>query len=100
MTRKLAKEHGALIGSSSGAAMVAALAEIAKLPAGSQVVTIFPDAGIVICQRKSILGRITKIIVSICQLMAIMSWQKIDAQHLELLNFTMAEGSGGVANLA
>ena len=45
MTRKLAKEHGALIGSSSGAAMVAALAEIAKLPAGSQVVTIFPDAG-------------------------------------------------------
>jgi len=32
--------------------------------------------------------------------MAIMSWQKIDAQHLELLNFTMAEGSGGVANLA
>lgn len=56
--------------------------------------------GIVICQRKSILGRITKIIVSICQLMAIMSWQKIDAQHLELLNFTMAEGSGGVANLA
>ena len=45
MTRKLAKEHGTLIGSSSGAAMVAALAEIAKLPAGSQVVTIFPDAG-------------------------------------------------------
>lgn len=45
MTRRLAKEHGVLIGSSSGAAMVAALAEIAKLPAGSQVVTIFPDAG-------------------------------------------------------
>lgn len=45
MTRKLAKEHGTLIGSSSGAAMVAALAEIVKLPAGSQVVTIFPDAG-------------------------------------------------------
>ena len=45
MTRRLAKEHGVLIGSSSGAAMVAALAEIAKLPAGSQVATIFPDAG-------------------------------------------------------
>lgn len=45
MTRRLAKEHGVLIGSSSGAAMVAALAEVAKLPAGSQVVTIFPDAG-------------------------------------------------------
>lgn len=45
MTRKLAKEHGTLVGSSSGAAMVAALAEVASLPAGSQVVTIFPDAG-------------------------------------------------------
>lgn len=45
MTGRLAKEHGALIGSSSGAAMVAALAEIAKLPAGSRVATIFPDAG-------------------------------------------------------
>lgn len=45
MTRRLAKEHALLIGSSSGAAMVAALAEVAKLPAGSQVVTIFPDAG-------------------------------------------------------
>ena len=45
MTRKLAKEHGILIGSSSGAAMVGALAEVASLPAGSQVVTIFPDAG-------------------------------------------------------
>lgn len=45
MTRRLAKEHGTLIGSSSGAAMAAALAEIAKLPAGSRVVTIFPDAG-------------------------------------------------------
>ena len=45
MTRRLAKEHGVLIGSSSGAAMVAALAEAVKLPAGSQVVTIFPDAG-------------------------------------------------------
>lgn len=45
MTRRLAKEQGTLIGSSSGAAMVAALAEVAKLPEGSQVVTIFPDAG-------------------------------------------------------
>lgn len=45
MTRRLAKEQGTLIGSSAGAAMVAALSEIAKLPAGSQVVTIFPDAG-------------------------------------------------------
>ncbi|MBO0409612.1 cysteine synthase family protein [Enterococcus hulanensis] len=45
MTRRLAKEHGALIGSSSGAALAAALAEIAKLPAGSRVATIFPDAG-------------------------------------------------------
>lgn len=45
MTRRLAKEHGVLIGSSSGAAMVAALSEVAKLPEGSHVVTIFPDAG-------------------------------------------------------
>ncbi|MGO2893151.1 PLP-dependent cysteine synthase family protein [Enterococcus devriesei] len=45
MTRQLAKQHGLLVGSSSGAALVAALAEAAKLPAGSQVVTIFPDAG-------------------------------------------------------
>jgi Cysteine synthase len=45
MTRRLAKEQGTLIGSSAGAAMVAALSEVAKLPAGSQVVTIFPDAG-------------------------------------------------------
>ena len=45
MTRRLAKEHGVLIGSSSGAALAAALAEIAKLPVGSQVATIFPDAG-------------------------------------------------------
>lgn len=45
MTRRLAKEQGTLIGSSAGAAMVAALSEVAKLPVGSQVVTIFPDAG-------------------------------------------------------
>ena len=45
MTRRLAKEKGLLIGSSSGAAMVAALTEVRQLPRGSQVVTIFPDAG-------------------------------------------------------
>ena len=45
MTRRLAKEHGTLVGSSSGAAMAAALREVATLPAGSQVVTVFPDAG-------------------------------------------------------
>lgn len=45
MTRQLAKQHGLLVGSSSGAAFVAALTEVAKLPAGSQVATIFPDAG-------------------------------------------------------
>lgn len=45
MTRRLAKDHGVLIGSSSGAAMVAALSEVAKLPEGSHVVAIFPDAG-------------------------------------------------------
>lgn len=45
LTRKLAKEHGLLVGSSSGAAMAAALTEVAQLPVGSQVVTIFPDTG-------------------------------------------------------
>lgn len=45
MTRHLAKNHGLLVGSSSGAAMVAALREAAHLPAGSRIVTIFPDAG-------------------------------------------------------
>lgn len=45
MTRRLAKEHGTLVGSSSGAAMVASLSEVVDLPSGSKVVTIFPDAG-------------------------------------------------------
>ncbi len=45
MTRRLAKEHGTLVGSSSGAAMAAALREVAAIAAGSQVVTVFPDAG-------------------------------------------------------
>lgn len=44
-TRLLAKEFGLLVGSSSGAAFAAALKEIQDLPVGSQVVTIFPDAG-------------------------------------------------------
>lgn len=45
LTRTLAREHGLLVGSSSGAAMAAALKEAAALPAGSSIVTIFPDAG-------------------------------------------------------
>ena len=44
-TKKLAKEFGILVGSSSGAALAASLQEIKQLPAGSQVVTIFPDSG-------------------------------------------------------
>ncbi|WP_194148742.1 O-acetylserine-dependent cystathionine beta-synthase [Helicobacter pylori] len=42
-TRKLAKKNGLLVGSSSGAAFVAALKEVQRLPEGSQVLTIFPD---------------------------------------------------------
>lgn len=45
LTRRLAKEQGLLVGSSSGAAMAAALREAAELPSGSKIVTIFPDAG-------------------------------------------------------
>lgn len=45
MTRKLASTHGLLVGSSSGAAMVAALREASKLPQGSKILTIFPDGG-------------------------------------------------------
>lgn len=44
-TRELAKKHGLLIGSSSGAAMAAAIKEVQRLENGSRVVTIFPDAG-------------------------------------------------------
>lgn len=44
-TRELAKKHGILVGSSSGAAFAAALEEIETLPNGSKVVTIFPDSG-------------------------------------------------------
>ncbi len=42
-TRKLAKQNGLLVGSSSGAVFVAALKEAQRLPEGSQVLTIFPD---------------------------------------------------------
>ncbi len=42
-TRELAKKNGLLVGSSSGAAFVAALKEAQRLPEGSQVLTIFPD---------------------------------------------------------
>ncbi|MFT2643535.1 cysteine synthase, partial [Helicobacter pylori] len=35
--------NGLLVGSSSGAAFVAALKEAQRLPEGSQVLTIFPD---------------------------------------------------------
>ena len=45
MTKRLAREHGLLVGSSSGAAMAAAVAEAKQLPAGSHIVTIFPDSG-------------------------------------------------------
>ncbi|MBV7391263.1 PLP-dependent cysteine synthase family protein [Enterococcus alishanensis] len=44
-TRMLAKNYGLLVGSSSGAALAAAIEESKKLPAGSKIVTIFPDAG-------------------------------------------------------
>lgn len=44
-TRKLAKEFGVLAGSSSGAALAASVNIARKLPQGSTIVTIFPDAG-------------------------------------------------------
>lgn len=44
-TRKLAKEFGILAGSSSGTALAAAINVAQKLPAGSLIATIFPDAG-------------------------------------------------------
>lgn len=43
-TRALAKNQGLLVGSSSGAAFAASLKEVQQLPAGSTIVTIFPDA--------------------------------------------------------
>ncbi|BCZ17892.1 Cysteine synthase CysK [Helicobacter sp. NHP19-003] len=42
-TRELAKKHGLLVGSSSGAAFVAALREAQRLPENSHILTIFPD---------------------------------------------------------
>lgn len=42
-TRSLAKNQGLLVGSSSGAAFAGALREVQALPAGSSVVTLFPD---------------------------------------------------------
>ncbi|MFC3041130.1 PLP-dependent cysteine synthase family protein [Virgibacillus xinjiangensis] len=43
MVRELARKEGLLVGSSSGAAMYASLKEAEHAPAGSTVVTIFPD---------------------------------------------------------
>ncbi|MCE9629722.1 MAG: cysteine synthase family protein [Planctomycetia bacterium] len=43
MTRRLAREHGLLVGTSSGANVVAALRVARSLPAGSRVVTILCD---------------------------------------------------------
>lgn len=40
----LAQEHGLLVGSSSGAALAASLQVAATLPAGSNIITIFPDS--------------------------------------------------------
>lgn len=44
-TRLLAKEYGLLVGSSSGAALAAAIEESKILPENSRIVTLFPDAG-------------------------------------------------------
>lgn len=43
--RRLAREAGLLVGSSSGAAVAGAVRVCAELPPGSTVVTIFPDSG-------------------------------------------------------
>ncbi|MCE4147548.1 pyridoxal-phosphate dependent enzyme, partial [Bacillus velezensis] len=43
LVREAAEKEGLLIGSSSGAALYAALEEAKKAPAGSNIVTIFPD---------------------------------------------------------
>jgi cysteine synthase A len=42
--KQLAKTNGLLIGSSSGAAMAASLKLADQLPAGSNIVTVFPDS--------------------------------------------------------
>lgn len=43
-TEELAKRNGLFVGSSSGAAFAGALKEAKRLPAGSTVITIFPDS--------------------------------------------------------
>jgi cysteine synthase B len=45
MTRRLAREEGLLVGASSAAALVGALRIAQSAPAGSTIVTIFPDSG-------------------------------------------------------
>jgi cysteine synthase B len=45
MARKLAREEGLLIGVSAAAALVGALQVASDAPAGSVIVTIFPDSG-------------------------------------------------------
>jgi cysteine synthase A len=45
MTRRLAREEGLFVGISSGTNVCAALAVARKLPAGSVIVTLLPDAG-------------------------------------------------------
>jgi cysteine synthase B len=45
MARRLAREEGLLVGVSSAAALVGALQIAQTAPAGSVVVTIFPDSG-------------------------------------------------------
>lgn len=42
--KQLAKTNGLLIGSSSGAALEASLKLADQLPAGSNIVTVFPDS--------------------------------------------------------
>lgn len=43
-TRELARRNGLFVGSSSGAAFAGALKEAGSLPAGSTIVTVFPDS--------------------------------------------------------
>jgi cystathionine beta-synthase len=45
MARRITREEGILVGSSSGTAVVAALTAAAELPAGTTIVVILPDTG-------------------------------------------------------